>query len=141
VFTQGASALGQANAVVAHHAEPTSLFFNPALLEHVPGIRLEAGTTAIFSDLESRTDRGGETTRDEGGAHFPSTLYLTQALGERVSGGLGVFFPFGPGTEWRDDGEGRTLAARTAVTSYVVNPAVSVRVGPQLSVAAGVDFL
>ena len=41
VFTQGASGLGQANAVVAHTTGPSSAYFNPALLNDVPGPQVE----------------------------------------------------------------------------------------------------
>ena len=37
VFTQGASGLSQANAVVAHTTGPSSVYFNPALINDVPG--------------------------------------------------------------------------------------------------------
>ena len=32
IYTQGASALGQADAVIAHTDDPSAIFFNPALI-------------------------------------------------------------------------------------------------------------
>ncbi|MCK5913034.1 MAG: aromatic hydrocarbon degradation protein, partial [Desulfuromusa sp.] len=59
VFTQGASGLGQANAVVAHPVGPSSLYFNPALLNDIPGRQIEIGTTAIHADRSIDLDSGG----------------------------------------------------------------------------------
>ena len=59
VFTQGASGLGQANAVVAHTTGPSSLYFNPALINDVPGRQVEVGTTAVYSDREIDYTGGG----------------------------------------------------------------------------------
>ena len=45
VFTQGAKALGQANAVIAHAESPSTLFYNPAIMNDLPGTQVEIGTT------------------------------------------------------------------------------------------------
>src|ERR1039457_2613394 len=90
IFTQGAEALGRANAVVASGDGPSVLFFNPALMNRLPGTQMEVGTTLIFPQREFR-DRNGTTssTRDE--VFYPSTVYLTHAFNNTLSAGLGVF--------------------------------------------------
>lgn len=141
VFTQGAKALGQANAVVAHSDSPSTLFYNPAIMNDLPGTHIEIGTTMVYDDREFESDLNGDTTEGEGNARFPSTLYLTHALNDRWSMGLAVFNPFGLGTEWPDDWEGRFVATETELTTYVINPVVSFRITPRLSIAAGVDYM
>lgn len=141
VFTQGAKALGQANAVVAHSDSPSTLFYNPAIMNDLPGTQIEIGTTLAYDDREARIDRTGETEEGDNSINFPSTLYVTHGLNDRVSVGLAVFNPFGLGTEWPDDWEGRFIATETELTTYVINPAVSVRLTPRISVAAGIDYM
>ncbi len=141
VFTQGASALGQADAVVAHLDGPSAIFFNPALINDLKGTQVEVGTTAIVADLEFKSDSTGKTEEAESNVHLPSTFYLTHQINDQLSAGLGVFFPFGLGTEWDDDWEGRHLATKSEVISYNINPVVSYRVTPKVSVAAGVNVL
>jgi long-chain fatty acid transport protein len=140
VFTQGASGLGQANAVVAHPTGPSSLYFNPALLNDVPGRQLEVGTTAVHADREIKLDSGG-TEEGESDWDFPSTLYYTHQVNDTVTAGIGIFFPFGLSTEWDDDYEGRYLGTSADVFTTNFNPAVSFRVNDKLSLAVGADLL
>ncbi|MGK2906863.1 MAG: OmpP1/FadL family transporter [Desulfuromonadales bacterium] len=140
VFTQGASGLGQANSVVAHTTGPSSLYFNPALLNDVPGRQIEVGTTLITADREIDLDSGGhENGKSE--VDFPSTFYYTQQINDRISAGLGVFFPFGLSNKWDSDYEGRYIGTSGEVTSVNFNPAVSYKVNDKLSLAAGLDVL
>jgi long-chain fatty acid transport protein len=140
VFTQGASGLGQANAVVAHPTGPSSLYFNPALLNDVPGRQIEVGTTGIYADRKIKLDSGG-TEDGKTNWDFPSTFYYTHQVNDTVTAGLGVFFPFGLSTEWDDDYEGRYLGTSADLFTTNFNPAVSFRVTDRLSLAVGVDLL
>jgi long-chain fatty acid transport protein len=141
IFTQGASALGQADAVVAHTDEPSAIFFNPALINDLPGTQLEIGTTLIFPCREFKSDLTGSTSEGEDTVYYPSTFFISHSFNDTVSAGLGVFNPFGLGTEWDEDWEGRYIATQSEITTYTVNPVLSYRITPSISFAAGVDFL
>lgn len=141
IFTQGASALGQADAVVAHTDEPSAIFFNPALINDLPGTQMELGTTLIFPSREFKSDLTGSTSEGEDTMYYPSTFFLSHSFNDKVSAGFGVFNPFGLGTEWDDDWEGRYIATKSEITTYTVNPVLSYRITPRVSFAAGVDFL
>ncbi len=141
VFTQNAKALAQANAVIAHNDGPSTLFYNPALAVDLPGTQAEIGTTVVYDERRFKSDQTGSTTGNDSDAKFPSTFYLTQALGERAAVGLAGFSPFGLGTNWGDGWEGRYISTRSELTTYVVNPSVAWRVFPGVSLAAGVDYM
>ena len=140
VFTQGASALGQANAVVAHATGPSSLYFNPALLNDVPGRQIEIGTTVIIADRYVDYTDGGSADSDDSW-NFPSTFYYTHQINESLTAGIGVFFPFGLSTGWSDDYEGRYLGTAGDITTTNINPVLSYRVNNRLSLALGLDAL
>jgi long-chain fatty acid transport protein len=140
VFTQGASALGQANAVVARPVGPSSLYFNPALLNDVPGRQIEIGTTGVYADRTIRLDGGG-SAEGKGGWDFPSYLYYTQQVSHTMTAGVGIFFPFGLSTEWDSNYEGRYLGTYGDLFTMNINPAVSLRVNDKLSLAAGFNLL
>lgn len=142
IFTQGASALGQADAVVAHSAGPSTIFFNPALLTNVPGTQVEIGSTLLFPSREFSSDSGASaSTRDS--VYYPSTFYISHALNDRFSVGLGVFNPFGLGTEWGTSWDGRyiTGASKASIETYTINPVLAWKPLPQLSIAAGLDVV
>jgi len=139
VFTQGASALAQGNAVTAHSDSPSSIFFNPALINGLAGTQLEVGSTAVFSahDFQSALPGGSATSNES--TFYPSTVFLTHQLNEQLSVGLGIFNPFGLGTDWGEGWEGRYLATKSTLQTFDINPVLSYRVTPTLSLAAGLD--
>jgi long-chain fatty acid transport protein len=140
VFTQGASALGQGNAVTAHADSPNAIFYNPALINKLEGTQLQVGTTAIFSSREFTSSVTGDNTSSDT-TFFPSTFYVTHKFNDTVSAGLGVFNPFGLGTEWDDDWEGRYIATDSELTTFNINPVISYQILPSLSIAAGLDII
>lgn len=140
IFTQGASALGQADAVVAHGDGPSALFFNPAQINSLPGTQLEFGTTLIFPHREY-TDSSGDVSHTKDTVFYPSSFYLTHTFNDSISAGLAVFNPFGLGTDWGGDWPGRYIATTSKITTYNINPVVSWRVAPFLSIAAGLDIV
>ena len=60
IYTQGASALGQADSVIAHTDSPSAVFFNPALINKLEGTHIESGTTLISPSREFKSDITGE---------------------------------------------------------------------------------
>jgi long-chain fatty acid transport protein len=143
IFTQGASALGQADAVVAHSSGPSAIFFNPALMNGLPGTQIEIGTTLLFPsrDFKSATTGGASSTEDT--VYYPSTFYVSHTFNDKFSAGLGVFNPFGLGNEWNGSWEGRYIlgATKSTIETYDINPVVSYRITPNLSFAAGLDVI
>lgn len=140
VFTQGASGLGQANAVVAHPVGPSSLYFNPALLNDISGRQIEIGTTAVYADRSINLDSGAsEDSRNN--LNFPSNAYYTHQVNDRLSTGFGLFFPFGLSTEWDDDYEGRYIGTKGDITTLNINPVISWRLRENLSLAAGISLV
>ncbi|SNB47743.1 OmpP1/FadL family transporter [Geobacter sp. DSM 9736] len=140
IFTQGASALGKGNAAVAHADDPSAIFYNPALINKLKGTQISIGTTALISSRRFKSSETGRITESEK-TFFPSTLYVTHAVNNELSAGLGVFSPFGLGTDWDGNWEGRFISTVSEMQTFTINPVVSYRVLPNVSVAAGPDFL
>jgi long-chain fatty acid transport protein len=140
VFTHGASALGQGNAVTAHASDASTIFYNPALMSKLDGTQLMVGTTAIFSSREYESSVGGNSASDDS-TFFPSHLYVTHKFNDQVSAGLGIFNPFGLGTRWGGDWDGRYIATKSKLKTFDINPVVSYRVIPSLTLAAGLDVV
>lgn len=140
VYTQGASALAQGNAVTAHLDDPAAIFFNPALIGRLSGTQGQLGTTLIHTTREFDSDLAGNDV-EEASNHFPSTLYLTHQFSPKLSVGLGVFSPFGLGTEWEENWEGRYIATSSDLKTFNINPVLCWQVRPGFYVAGGVDIL
>lgn len=140
LYTQGASALGQGNAVTAHLEDPSAVFFNPALIGKLPGSQFQIGTTLIHASREFDSDPGG-TSKEVSSNHLPSTFFATHQLSPAFTVGLGVFSPFGLGTDWGKDWEGRYISTDSDLTTFNINPVVCWQVSPRFAVAAGLDYL
>jgi long-chain fatty acid transport protein len=141
VFTQGAAALGQGNAVTAHTQSPSTIFYNPALMNKLDGTQLEIGTTAIVSSHQFDSNQVGGASTSNDSTFFPSTFYATHKFNDALSAGLGVFNPFGLGTNWGTSWDGRYLATKSKLTTFDINPVVSYRIIPSLAVAVGLDVI
>ena len=140
VFTQGAAALGQGNAVTAHTQSPSTIFYNPALMNGLDGTQVEIGSTALIVSRQFDSNTPGNSTSNDS-VFFPSTFYATHKFNDSLSAGLGVFNPFGLGTEWNGDWEGRYLATKSDLTTFDINPVLSYRITPALAVAVGLDVI
>ncbi|MBE7546130.1 OmpP1/FadL family transporter [uncultured Candidatus Kuenenia sp.] len=141
IFTQGATALGQANAVIANSDSPSAIFFNPALINKLDGTQIEAGTTVLLPSNEFRSDLSGKTFKTEEDVFFPSTVFITHKFNDKVSAGLGVFNSFGLGIDWGDDWEGRYIATNSELQTFNINPVVSYQIMPNIAFAAGVNYV
>ena len=141
IFTQDAAALGKANAQVAHAENPSAIFFNPALMNDLEGTQVTLGTTLLFPERKFTSDLDGRRHKTKSDVFYPSNFYLSHKANERFALGLGVFNPFGLGTDWGDTWEGRYLATKSEMETYNFNPAVSFQVTPGFSLAGGVNIL
>lgn len=141
VFTHGASALGQGNAVTAHASDPSTIFYNPALMNKLEGTQFQAGTTAIFSKREYAPASPAGNAASDDSLFFPSHFYATHKISDKASVGLGVFNPFGLGTEWGESWDGRYIATKSTLKTFNINPNLSVQVTPSLAVAVGLDVI
>jgi len=84
IFTHGAAPLGEAAAVTAHGEDPSSVFYNPALINRLDGTQFEIGTTLLFPSREFSCVSGqGAETKDA--VFYPSTFFITHKISDRVS--------------------------------------------------------
>lgn len=141
IYTQGAGSLGQGNSVTAHLESPSAIFINPALINKLEGTKLEIGTTIIWPSRKFESDATGDSYKAESNVFFPSTFYITHKYNEKLSFGLGIFNPFGLGNEWGEDWEGKYLTTNNEMRTFNINPVISYQVTPNLTLAAGLDYL
>ena len=68
----------------------------------------------------------------------PVNLYATHRLGSRLTGGIGVYNPFGLKTEWSnpDTYTGRFVNREASITPFYITPTLPVRLDENLSVGA-----
>ena len=143
IYEQGARAMANAGAFTARADDPSALFFNPAGIVQLDGIRFNFGTNAIFltgSQFESTSgSTSGQSFDQIDNVAWPSSLYYTQKLNDRWAWGLGFTSPFGLKTQWDRDFPGRFISREANLAVVNFNPNLAYRLGRNWSVAAGVD--
>jgi long-chain fatty acid transport protein len=138
----GARATGMGGAFVAQASDPSAIFFNAAGLGFQNGINVLAGTTLIFpsttftgpTPLTTETKMVSQT-------FYPSSLYGSYAVNDQWVVGLGVYTPYGLGTEWPNDWVGKELFVKADLKTYYINPTVAYKVSNQLAFGAGVSMV
>lgn len=138
----GAKAQGMGSAFVAQASDPSAIFFNAAGLGFHNGINIMGGATLIAP----RTDFTGPTpsttkTKMVSQNFFPPHVYVTYGMESGLAFGVGLFVPYGLGTEWDENWAGRYEAVKTDLQAMYINPTIAYRVSPKLSVGAGFNYI
>jgi long-chain fatty acid transport protein len=94
----GARAMGMGGAFAARANDLSAMFFNPAGLAQQTGFGAYLGGTLIMPK-SSYTSPAGTSTDMVSQTFFPPNGYLAYGLENGLSFGVGVFSPFGLGTE------------------------------------------
>ena len=130
------------------------IWYNPAGMGFLGGTNITAGGTIILPYSDFDID-GGETTNaagaaqtggdgDDGGvAKLAPVFYISNEIRavEGLSIGLGVNSPFGLVTAYENGWVGRYAGLASEMLSVNINPAISYRVLPWLSVGGGVSIM
>ena len=95
------------------------------------------GATAIIPSADVVTQQG--TTGTEDNWYLPPHFYTSYQVSEAVWLGLGVFSPFGLGTEFDENWPGRYNNYNAELQTVSVNPNLAVKVTDRLSLAAGLS--
>jgi len=142
IYEHGAGAMGMAGCYVALANSPAAIYFNPGGLTKLSRTNLYMGTTLIFP---STTFEGPFPLTDKNemksNVYYPSNIYVSRALNEKLSIGFGFFSPFGLGTEWKEDWVGRFHAVKTDLQTFFFNPSVAYKIHPKVSIGAGISYV
>lgn len=141
LYTHGAKELGRINSVVASPEGPVSSFFNPATLSELPENQVEAGAVFIFPSIKFKSASTGKTEETKSQVFHPGTLFGVYHLNDTFTLGFGVNSPFGLGTEWPEDWEGRYITTNAEMETFLFNPNLAWKVTDTLTLAGGVDLL
>lgn len=125
--------------LVGRADDPSALFYNPAGITQLEGIQLMAGLTAIIPSTDVRFLGASFGTKDN--VWLAPHLYGTYQFSDRLWFGLGVFSPFGLGTEFDHDWPGRFNNFNAVIQTLNINPNVALKLTDRLSVAAGFDAM
>jgi long-chain fatty acid transport protein len=119
----------------------SAIFYNPAGIAGMRGATVSLGVTGIYA-YGSFTDdyTGGETDLDNPLVPVPHA-YFTYGITPELSAGLGFFVPYGLGTKWPIDFEGRFNGYDNDLRSLYFQPTLAYQIHPMIAIGAGFDFV
>lgn len=139
---QHAKAMGMGGAFVALASDASAVYFNPAGLGFQTGTSFLLGGTVILPSTKFTGPTPSTTeTSMVSQTFFPPTVYGAYAISDKLVVGLGVFTPYGLGTEWPVDWAGRRASVKTDLQTFYVNPSVAYKISDQLSIGVGVSYI
>lgn len=145
IYEQGAAVLGMAGAGTASVKDASAVFYNPANLARMPGIKVYVGGSALGPTTDFKGDNPfpgasvSESMTEQW--FFPPHAYATWSNG-RWGFGAGINAPYGLGTEWEDPDTftGRYISTKSELEVLNGSAVVSYAVTPQLSIGAGYNY-
>ncbi len=145
IYEHGAAAQAMAGAFVSIANDATAVFHNPAGMVWLPGTQVTLGNTFIIPKgslaLPNWPDPTYRNVDQADQTFYAPHVYLTHRLSSRVALGLGVFAPYGLGTEWPEAYPLRYLGTKTDMQTLFVNPNVAIRLTDNLSIGVGASYI
>ena len=151
-MTQGARATGLGLAFTALADDPTAIFYNPAGLGFQDHFSVELGA-GFISKLNGEFTGSGPFpgTGQNGKQHLTTFItpnfYAVLPLLKDVNLGVGVFSPYGLGFRWQNPipsepnpWPGRFISTNAVIQTVDINPVLSWRITPEISIAGGADY-
>lgn len=114
-----------------------SMIFNPGALAFMKNnMELSATGTFIFAHASATLPEGGKYTTSNG-ASTPLAVNLAMKVYDNFSAGISFYTPYGSGINWGDNWPGAVLNQAVSLQMFTVQPTLSWRILPNLSIGAG----
>jgi long-chain fatty acid transport protein len=146
IYEHGAAAMAMAGAFVSIANNPSAIWHNPAGIAFLKGTQVSVGTTQIKSSgtmtlIQPPPWEPQQTWKQKSQVFYPSTFYLTQSVGEKVTLGFGFFSPYGLGSSWPIENQFRYLGYEDDMKTFFFNPTIGIKLTDQLSIGAGISYI
>ena len=122
-------------------ADGSAIWFNPAGLVGLSGTHIMVGGALIRPFGGFTEDISATKTDLPSQSYLVPSAYVTHRLSPKVSVGIGVFAPYGLGTQWPTSFIGRFDGYHTSIKSIYVQPTIAYQVTPRLALGLGVAYI
>ena len=134
--------------------DASAIAHNPAGLTRLDGHQFSGGLTALYADIDYSAEfqrekvenlRGVDPRPIEGSGQASSKavtpiphLYYSHAVNDQTALGIGIYAPFGSGSEYEQGWQGRYHAEETEQSTVNINPTIATELSDELSIGLGV---
>lgn len=145
IYEHGAAAMAMGGAFVGLANDASAIFHNPAGIAFLDGTQVSVGSTLIIPKstltLDNWPDPNFQTVEQVSQVFYPSTLYITHKLSDRIAAGFGFFSPYGLGAQWPEDYPLRFISTKDDLKTFFFNPTLAFKLNDNLSLGVGVSYI
>lgn len=128
IYEASIRANGMLGAFSAYADHVTTIYYNPAGLSGLEGVQISGGTTIIaprtsFRNLSPLAPAGQEYEMEKQEFWAPN-FFASYQIADGLTAGIGVYAPFGLGTEWDQNWVGRGESIEANIQTLFANPAI-----------------
>lgn len=116
----------------------SAVHYNPAGMTLLEGTRFQAGGVWIGINADYKGKSGDSENGRLKGQMIPAG-YVTHQVNDQIWLGFGMTVPYGMGTEYSRDWEGRDRGTSAKIYTFDMNPNIAWKVSEYISVGAGVS--
>lgn len=139
VNTLSARQGGMAHTGVAQKLGAESMYFNPAGLSFMNStLDISGSFNAVFPSATATF--GGKEYKTDNTASTPLMASAAFSIYDKLKAGIAFYTPYGSGINWGESWPGAVLNEKVTLQSFTVQPTVSMRVLPNLSVGVGLTL-
>lgn len=136
INTLSTKQLGMGHAGTAMKLGAESMIFNPAGLGFSDKtLDITGSITGIKSEATATVE--GKDYKTENGLSTPLAVNAAFKVYDNLQAGISFYTPYGSGINWTNDWPGAVLSQRVDLKMYCIQPTLSWRITPKLSVGAG----
>ena len=135
---QDAFATGRGEAFVATADNPSAIYYNPAGISQLEGQNLRGGFYGIYLDPTYQANGSSSTFHNQNKlAAVPQLFYTYNQKDSILSGGFGIYSPYGLSVRWPQATGFRTVGEQASLTYFTLNPVLALKLSDHLSIGGG----
>lgn len=124
--------------MTARSEDLSAIFYNPAGIDYLKNFELYYGLTPILSNHKFEiSDSSAQSEK----ILVPYYLYSAYRINNKAVVGLGIFTPFGIGTNWGKTWNGRYTSTYGAISTIYINPAITYQLNDIFTIGFGISYV
>lgn len=118
----------------------SAVHYNPAGMTLLSGTRMQATGTWVAVNLDYESHDGSVTENGRLKGQTIPAGFLTHQISDSLWAGLALTVPYGMGTEFDENWDGKDRGTESMILTFDINPNLAWKVNEKLSVGGGISL-
>lgn len=141
VNLQGQKQIAMASAGSGLALDEAAVFFNPGAVSMLKGNSVSVGVSPLFLKTAFQQSGSFNTEHNKSKVSTPFMVYgVWGPKSDKYKLGLGIYTPFGGGTDWGNEWSGRNSLISLDLKAIYFQPTVSLKLTDKLGIGAGLVY-